>query len=409
MFIPISNNLKKLSKYFPENLYVVGGYVRNKLLAIEGGDVDLASSVDIDEVCKRLEESEYTVKIKNLKYGSLLISKDDEFYEYTAFRKDVYDTDGSHCPIRVERTEKIEEDAKRRDFSVNSIYYNVNKDEIIDLFHGLIDLNDKIIRAIGDEVLQFDGERILRMVRIAGELDFKIDKNTLKSAKTHASNVASLAGTRKYNELEKILYCDKRFDKNRHGGFKNALNLLNILKIWQYFGLSTSKVKFKMVYKAEDRFLGLLIDIVDTLKPECLQVFLEKLLKEQFGYTSAMADKIFILLAGYYNALDGMKNKEYFFKYFENWHNIEPLIACKSKHLQNKYNFFYQYIIEHNLAIKVSDLAIDESDIKANFPKVDKRSYGRVLQNLLSKVFNGKVKNEEEVLLAEIEKNLQNY
>ncbi len=107
MFIEVSKNLIDLSKFFPENLYVVGGYVRNKLLKISSGDVDLASSVDIEEVSKRLEGSEFSVKVKNIRTGSLLIKKDDESYEYTFFRKDVYGNDGSHVPERVERTEDI--------------------------------------------------------------------------------------------------------------------------------------------------------------------------------------------------------------------------------------------------------------------------------------------------------------
>ena len=119
MFIEVSENLRKLAKFFPENLYVVGGYVRNKLLGIASGDVDLASPVDIEEVTKRLSGSEFSTKIKNLKCGSILISIGDEKYEYTCFRKDVYADDGSHTPIRVERTKDIAEDAKRRDFSIN--------------------------------------------------------------------------------------------------------------------------------------------------------------------------------------------------------------------------------------------------------------------------------------------------
>ena len=69
MFIEVSKNLIDLSKFFPENLYVVGGYVRNKLLKISSGDVDLASSVDIEEVSKRLEGSEFSVKVKNIRTG----------------------------------------------------------------------------------------------------------------------------------------------------------------------------------------------------------------------------------------------------------------------------------------------------------------------------------------------------
>lgn len=181
------------------------------------------------------------------------------------------------------------------------------------------------------------------------------------------------------------------------------------MNVWQYFGLKSKRLKYKMVFKVEDRFLGLLIDIVDTEKPECLQAFLEKLLKEQFGLNQTMTNKLFVYLSGYYNALEGMKNKEYFFKYFENWAYIYPLLGSKSKRVQNRYDFFYRYIIEHGLSIKLSDLKIDESDIKKNFSKIDKRNYERILNNLLSKVFDGKILNDKQVLLEEIEKNLQNY
>lgn len=411
MFIEVSANLKKLSKFFPENLYVVGGYVRNKILGIADSDVDLASSVQIDEVLKRLEGSPFEVKIKNLKLGSLLITCKDESYEYTAFRQEIYAEGGDHCPIQVVATDKIEEDAIRRDFTFNSIYYNINKDEIVDIYHGMFDLKDKVIRCNidPDKVFQNDGERILRMVRFAGEFNFKIDKQTLKSAIKFAGNVKDIQGGRRFAELEKILYCEKRYNAKNNHGFKFALQLLNTLCIWQYFGLSVSKIKYKMTLKAEDRFLGLLIDIVDTEKPECLQSFLEDFLKNQLGFNQAISKKIFVYLAGYYDALGGMRNKDYFFKYYQDWACIYSLLGKKSKRVRGKYNFFYQYIIEHGLVIEKTDLAINAGDIKENFENIDKRQYERILSNLLSKVFDGKVANTKEDLLAEIKKNLQNY
>ncbi len=410
MFITVSDNLKKLSKLFPENLYVVGGYVRNKILGLDEADVDLCSSVDIEEVIKRLKDSAYSVKVKNLKLGTLLITIQGESYEYTAFRKELYGDDGKHLPIRVERTNKLEEDAVRRDFSINAIYYNINKDECVDICHGVVDLSDKIIRTLKspDEVFKNDGERILRMVRIAGELNFKIEKQTLLSAKKFVQNLKDIQGYRKMSEVEKILYCDKRYNLNKKS-LKSALNLLNVLGIWKVLGLEVSCIKYKTVFKAEDRFLGLLIDIVDNINPPCLETFLETFLNEQFGLNRATIRKIFVYLAGYYDALGGMKNKEYFFKYFENWAGIYPLLACKSKHIQNKYNFFYKYIIEHGLVIRISDLDIDENCIKKNFSSIDKRSYNRILNNLLSKVFDGKLKNNKEALLDEIKNNLINF
>ena len=409
MFINVSHNLKKLSSYFPENLYVVGGYVRNQILKIDRGDVDLASSVDIEEVSKRLEKTDYSVKIKNLRTGSLLISKDDEKYEYTAFRKDVYADNGSHTPIRVEKTNRLEEDAIRRDFSINAIYYNINKDEIVDFYHGIIDLKDKVVRTLIDpeEVLKFDGERILRLIRIAGELDFSIDKQTLKTAQKYVSNIKNISGSRKFAEIEKILYCDKRYNLGS-GSLKRALNFLNSLGVWSVFDLEKQKIKYNQVYKVEDRFFGLLIDIINTQNPKCLEDFVFKFLK-QLDIDEKMTTKIFVHLAGYYDALAGVNNKEFFLKYFEEWPHIYLLLGAKSKKCQNNYNFFYQYIIEHGLVIKISDLNIDKSDIKSAFPGIDERCYDRILKDLLSKVFDSRLTNKKKDLLAEISKNEQNY
>ena len=405
MFIPVSNDLLKLAKLFPEDLYVVGGYVRNCLLKIESSDIDLCSNVDIDEISQILKDNGYKIKIKNSKYNSITISKGDKSYEFTSFRKDYYPDNGSHAPIRVERTNELMEDAKRRDFTINSIYYNITKDEIVDPYHGVVDANQKILRCIGspEEVLKNDGERILRMVRIVGELNLKIDKKTLKHAHLMAKNVADISSTRKYNELEKILYCDKRY-KETPGNFVKSLDLLNRLGIWQYFGLPIKTIKYNMVKKVDDRELGLLIDIIDSVKPECMQTFIEDFLKNQFGFSTKLIQKVFIYLAGYYNALNKMKNKEYFFKYFEEVGVIFPLLAKKSKHIMNKYMFFYNYIIRHGLVVRVADLKISKEDIAQNYPNIDTRNYDRLLEYLLSKVFDGKVKNEKEYLLQEVDK-----
>lgn len=404
MFIEVSQNLRELAKYFPENLYVVGGFVRNQILGVGGGDVDIAGSVDIEEVSRRLAGSKFAVKVKNLRLGSLAIFVGEECFEYTAFRKEVYRAGGQHSPAMVERTDKIEEDVQRRDFTINAIYYCINTDECVDLAHGIVDLQDHILRTVGsaDEVLKNDGQRILRMVRIAGELDFKIEKSTFLAAKKYVQNIRALDGARKLSEIEKILCC-----AHHRGKLSTALKIMQKLGAWQQFGLPRG-VQYHSVFKTQDRFLGLLIDIVNTQNPPCLQDFLEHFL-QQFAMPQSQINKIFTLLGGYYSALDGMHNKEYFFKYFAHWKEICPLLGATNKRVQSKYNFFYEYIIAHNLAIKISDLKISESDIAENFLCIDKRNYNKILQNLLSKVFDGKLQNEKDALLAEIKKNLLNW
>ena len=403
MFIPVSANLIRLAKIFPTDLFVVGGYVRNSIMGIKGGDIDLASDVDVDEITDILKANGYKVKVKNSMYNSITIQKGAESYEFTSFRKDYYGENGKHCPVRVERTSNIAEDAKRRDFTINAIYYNIAKDEIVDFYQGVVDAKERILRCIGspEEVLKNDGERILRMVRLVGELNLKIEKKTLKSAFLMGKNIADLSPSRRYGELEKIVYCDMRY-KEIKGDNTNALKLLNKLSVWQYFGLPIKKVKYKMVKRADDRMLGLLIDIVDTVKPECLETFLVEFLKN-CGFSQGKAQKIFVYIAGYYSALEKMKNKEYFFRYFDDVNVIFPLLSKKSKHLTSKYMFFYKYIIRYGLTIRTSDLKVDREDIAKNFPKIDERSYDRILNDLLSKVFDGKLPNEREALLAEID------
>ena len=350
MFIEVSKNLKELSKFFPENLYVVGGYVRNKILGINGSDVDICSSVDLEELTKRLDGSKFSVKVKNLRLGSVVISVADESFEYTAFRTEEYADGGSHYPSKISRTEKLEEDARRRDFTINSIYYNINKDECVDLCHGIVDIKDKIIRANVDANKLFadDAERILRMVRIAGELGFKIEDKTLQGAKNNVSNLKDLESGRKFLELDRILNCDRRYPSCKTD-FKKTMALLNVLGVWQGFGLPTKKLRFRNVFKTEIRLFGFLIDVVNNVRPENKQTFLDGFLREQLGLTNAVASKVSTFLLGYFDAVDGMNNKQYFEKYFEHWADIYPLLACKSRRLQNRYNFFYQYMQTHNM------------------------------------------------------------
>lgn len=400
MFINIPQSLKELANFFPENLYVVGGYVRNQILGVKDSDVDISSLVGVEEVENRLKNSKFSVKIKNEKFGACIISFGEEKFEYTSFRKERYCEGGGHCPVEVVKTNKIEEDAIRRDFTINAIYYNINKDEITDLFHGIIDLKQKIVRATCEEIFKSDGERILRMVRFAGELNFKIDKASFESAKNFVQNVGHISGVRRRKEFERILNCDKSYGL-KISTLKRALRLLGSLGVWQVLGINAPH--FSMTFKCDDRFLGFLIDIVDSNRPQCLQFFLENFLKTRFSISGEELDKIVLFLSGYYNALGGTQNKEYFINYFQDWQNIGKLVKAKSKSKFLKYDFFYKYILEHNLLIKVEDLQINKSDLKKL--KVDERLFDRILKRLLSKVFDGKLQNKKSELLKEV-KNL---
>jgi len=402
--IKIPAELSKLARAFPIDLYIVGGYVRNQLIGIEQGDIDLCSSLTIDKLSKIAEECGFEVKQKNKALGTAKLIYKDKTYDYATFRKEEYSDNKSHKPVNIEFIDSIEEDSKRRDFTINSIYYNINKQTMVDYHNGYYDLRHSIIRAIGsaEEVMQNDGERILRMIRLAGELNFKIEKNTFNYAYKNVANLYGISVDRIVGELAKILNCDKRYEhRAKKSAFIKALKLINKMGIWKCFGLEFEKVNYNMVKKVKKRYLGLIIDIVDTAKPASVSYFVSKLLKNVTLSQKKLA-QIINIISGYYDALNRKSNKQYFFKYFDNFEAIYDLISQKNKFLAQKYQFFYKYIISYHLVIKQSDLMVSAKDLKAKFPSLPQKMYKEVLDSVLSDVFDGKYPNKKEAILKEI-------
>ena len=176
--IEISKEIENLVKLFPCEVYIVGGKVRNHLLKIENDDFDFCSKLKIDELDEILKGSKFELKFKNEKLGTAKIICGERFYDYATFRKESYEKNGDREPVYVEFIDSIEEDYKRRDFTVNAIYYDIKNKTYCDFCNGIEDIKRRIIRTTrpAEEVLADDGLRILRMVRIACELGLKIDK-----------------------------------------------------------------------------------------------------------------------------------------------------------------------------------------------------------------------------------------
>lgn len=190
-------------------LYVVGGFVRDSLLGYDSSDVDVAGPLSPKEVTDILKGTDYKVSTTSLKMMTLKISRGESYCEYTTFRTETY-TDRSHTPSEVSRTDSIEEDAKRRDFTINAIYADAYSGQIIDPLNGLIDLNNKVLcTAVSpDKVFGEDGLRLMRLCRFAAELGFSADKETLKYARKHADLIDGIAAERIREELDRILKAD---------------------------------------------------------------------------------------------------------------------------------------------------------------------------------------------------------
>lgn len=408
--IEIPENLEKLSQKLKNKaeLFVVGGYVRNAILGIGGTDVDIASQLTPDQLKEYLNGSDFKVKDKSKKLGTVTIEIEDDVFEHTTFRSEEYAEGGEHTPIRTCFVDDLRVDAKRRDFSVNAIYYSIQKKKIIDIYSGCFDLEKKQIKCLEtpEYVFENDGLRILRMIRLACELNFKIEKQTYQTATKMAYHLKDISGQRKQKELLQILNAATKYSVSNKNAHIRALEYFNKMNLWTMFYSTSSKVKLSMIKKAKsDYLIALLIDMINAINPDCVDYYLRMMLGNKgLCFSEKQQDYLCNIVCGYFDALNRLSNKKYFMKYYQNFEKIGEFIALKSKSLFNKYNFFYQYIKNHNVPILVKDLCVNGDDIKKHKPKLPQKYYGVLLKDLLSRVFDNEIENNKEQLIEEIKK-----
>lgn len=189
---------------------LVGGAVREMLSKedVEPGDWDLATNATPEEILKIFPNS-----FNNNRFGTVGIKLKDDVVEITTYRRETGYSDRRH-PDKVEWGEKLEEDLARRDFTVNAMALRFIDGELVtnpvDPFGGQKDLNDKVIRAVGnaDERFKEDALRLLRAVRFAATLGFEIEEKTAKAIEENAESLAEISGERVRVELLKIVDCE---------------------------------------------------------------------------------------------------------------------------------------------------------------------------------------------------------
>jgi poly(A) polymerase len=179
---------------------LAGGCVRDMLLGKAPKDYDVATDGRPDEICKIFRR---TIKV-GAKFGVIIVLLDSRQVEVATFRAEAGYSDGRR-PDKVSFT-NARQDALRRDFTINGMFYDPLEKEVLDYVGGRGDLKRKIIRTIGrpDERFGEDYLRMLRAVRFAGQLDFKIEKNTLNSVKKYSGKIANISGERIAAELESL-------------------------------------------------------------------------------------------------------------------------------------------------------------------------------------------------------------
>ena len=195
--IMIINNLR-LHGY---EAYAVGGCVRDSILAKRPEDWDITTSARPEEIKKLFRRTVDT----GIEHGTVTVLIGKDAFEVTTYRIDGAYEDSRH-PKEVRFTNRLEEDLRRRDFTINAMAYN-DEVRLVDVFGGMRDLNHHLIRCVGDARERFseDALRILRAVRFSAQLDFPIEEETAEAIKELAPTLENISAERIQAELVKLL------------------------------------------------------------------------------------------------------------------------------------------------------------------------------------------------------------
>lgn len=181
--------------------YFVGGCVRDFIAGKENDDIDIVTDAPVKTLKKLFPKSIDT----GIDYGVLFVKVGDQIFEVATFRKDGKYTNG-RSPNSVS-TGSMVDDAKRRDFTVNALYYDPLLGNVFDHTGGLSDIDSRVIRSIGDPLIRLEEDqlRVLRAIRFSTKLEFEIEDDTLDAIKSLAPKLfPSLSKQKVWKELKKM-------------------------------------------------------------------------------------------------------------------------------------------------------------------------------------------------------------
>ena len=204
--------------------YIVGGFVRDSYLNRKTNDIDICTSATPKEILEVFDN----VTVSDMHYGSVVISYHGYNFDVTTFRKEIK-YESNRKPIKIKYIKDLKKDLLRRDFTINTLCMN-SKKEVIDVLNVKDDLDNKIIKTVGNPKYRIkeDSLRILRCIRFATILDFEIESKTKKYLSKYNYLLKNLSVNRKKEELDKIF-----LSKNKEKGCKLLieLNLTNALDL----------------------------------------------------------------------------------------------------------------------------------------------------------------------------------
>ncbi|MDE5870119.1 MAG: CCA tRNA nucleotidyltransferase, partial [Muribaculaceae bacterium] len=207
--LPVFRQIGETADEMNREVYVVGGYVRDIFLNRPSSDIDfvtVGSGIELAErVAERLKRRKSLSIFAN--YGTAQVKTHDLELEFVGARKESYQRE-SRNPIVEDGT--LEDDQKRRDFTINAMAISLNKDsfgELVDPFNGIVDLHNRVIRTPLDPDITFSDDplRMMRAIRFATQLDFTILPETFEAIKRNRERIKIITKERINDELSKIM------------------------------------------------------------------------------------------------------------------------------------------------------------------------------------------------------------
>ena len=421
--------------------YAVGGCIRDSIMGKIPYDWDICTSALPEEVLEVLGER--NIIENGLKHGTVTVHIDGENYEITTFRTDGQYLDNRH-PENVTFVRELKEDLSRRDFTMNSLAYNYSEG-LIDIFGGRDDINNSIIRCVGDPDKRFgeDALRILRALRFSSQLGFSIEEKTSASIHKNAELLKNISAERIMSEFTKIL-----MGKNVEDVLMNYKDVIavfipeikpmfgfeqhnphHVYDVWQHTVKSVACVK-------NERILRLTAFFHDIGKPKTFTV--DSGGKGHFhGHpevSDRMADDILKRLKTDNNTIATVRlliklhdlrpkadEKNVRRLMYETGKENYPLLmdikradalaqnpemhGYKLEYIAQLENIYKQEL-EKKSAFNLKTLAVNGRDI-INTGVRDGRTIGMILEYLLDRVIDGDIENDKQLLLdkaAEIRK-----
>mgnify|MGYP001032546352 CR=1 FL=1 len=382
--------------------YIVGGCVRDSILGFEPNDYDITTSAT-PKVIKEIFRDFKCIDI-GIEHGTVSVVIDDDIYEITTYRIEGEYKDHRR-PENVDFTSKLEEDLKRRDFTINAMAYN-EKEGLIDLFGGNIDIENKIIKTVGNPYNRFneDGLRMIRAIRFSSKLNFKIEDNTLLAIYDNAQIIKNISLERITDEFNKIILSNK--PENVIYLFKTKLlNYLNISSEEDENKIAELYKKISILNKFDKVLVKRLVALdylIKELNINCNSfckelVYSKKIIKNH---------NIILILMKEINIkeLNKVKVKKILNRIdkslFEEYLDISRVIYEDEKNFA-KIIYILKEIEENNECYTVKNLKVNGKDIMAL--GYENKAVGEILNYLLKEVIIKPGLNEKSLLIEKIQ------